>query len=300
MCSCARSPAPWLPTVLLLFAASLWGLSWWPLKQFAAQGLSGPLLAFVCYGAVGLIGLPALWRERLQWRPQWGLLAALAVIGGWANAAFVTALVLGDVVRVMLLFYLSPLWSVIGGRMFLGERVSRRRAAAVVLALAGALLVIGGAAALTQPLGLADLLALSGGVAFAGNNILSRAGQAIPTPSKTVAVFVGCAFAAAALLTIPGAASVPALRPGAGLALAAYAFGWLVLATATWQYGVTHMESGRAGVILVSELLVALLSAVLIGGAQLAPREWLGSALILAAALLEATEPSPHSSRETA
>lgn len=283
-------PAGW-PLAVLLFSATLWGLSWWPLKGFAAVGLSGPVLVLLTYGVVGVVGLPWLLREHPQWRAQASLLLLIALVGGWANAAFVNALVLGDVVRVMLLFYLSPVWSVLGGRIFLKEAVSRRRAAAVVMALAGAFLVVGGFAALQAPPSVADLLALSAGLGFAANNVASRAGQSIPMLSKTVAVFVGCGPMALLLLALQGSAGIawPAPSAGLGLALAGYAFGWTVLATATWQYGVTHMEAGRAGVILIAELLVALVSATLIGGETMAPREWLGGSLIALAAALEAT-----------
>lgn len=288
----SRTPPAACPVAVLLFSATLWGLSWWPLKAFAEAGLSGPVLVLLTYGALGVIGLPWLWREYPRWRAQAAVLGVIALVGGWANAAFVNALVLGDVVRVMLLFYLSPVWSVLGGRLFLGERVSQRRALAVVLALAGAFLVVGGFAALGSPLSVADLLALSAGLGFAANNVASRAGQSIPMASKTVAVFVGCAPMALLLLALQGTADLagPAPSVGLGLALAAYACIWTVLATATWQYGVTHMEAGRAGVILIAELLVALASAMLIGGETLEAREWLGGALIALAAVLEATD----------
>lgn len=287
--------AAW-PVAVLLFSASLWGLSWWPLKGFAAAGLGGPVLVLLTYGVVGLIGLPWLWHERLQWQREGGFLLLLALVGGWANAAFVSALVLGDVVRVMLLFYLSPVWSVIGGRVFLGEQVSRRRAGAVVLALAGAFFVVGGFGMFDTALGVADLLALSAGLAFAGNNIVSRAAQRIPMASKTVSVFAGSGVAAVLMLALSPLAIVwPTPSLPLGLALAAYGFGWMVLATATWQYGVTHVEAGRAGVIMIAELLVALVSATLLGQDSLEPLEWLGGALIAGAALIEATDaPAPH------
>ncbi len=284
-------PAAW-PVAVLLFSATLWGLSWWPLKAFAEAGLSGPVLVLLTYGAVGVAGLPWLLREYPRWRAQAAALAVIALVGGWANAAFVNALVIGDVVRVMLLFYLSPVWSVLGGRIFLGEAVSRRRALAVALALAGAFLVVGGFAALDSPPSVADLLALSAGLGFAANNVASRAGQSIPMASKTLAVFAGCAPMALLLIVLQGTTAIawPAPSAGLGLALAGYAFVWTVLATATWQYGVTHMEAGRAGVILIAELLVALVSATLIGGETLALREWLGGGLIALAAVLEATD----------
>ena len=282
-----RSPA--LPLLVLLFSSSLWGLSWWPIKQFVGVGLAGPVLSLLVYGPVGLALSVLLWRERAAWRPQAGLLVALALVGGWANTSFVTALMLGDVVRVMFLFYLSPVWSVLGGWLFLGEQVGARRKAAVAVAVAGLWLVLGGTKALVTALSVADLLALSAGLAFAGNNVIARAGQSIPIRSKTAAVFLGCGVLSGVWALGQGAA-IPAVSLLVLLAVLAYGFGWMLLATATWQFGVTHMESGRAGVVMLAELLVAVLTATWWDGGQLSAVEWVGGALIACSALIEATD----------
>lgn len=282
-------PASRMALLLLFFSASLWGLTWWPVKTFAAAGLSGPWLTLLSYGPVGLAGVYFLLRQRAAWQRQARLLLLLGLVGGWANTAFIHALLVGDVVRVMLLFYLAPLWSVLGGRLFLGERVSRRRMLSVGLALAGLWLVIGGADAFSAPLSTADLLALSAGLAFAGNNLISRATQSVPMTSKTVVVFIGCGLLS--VLTVMWQdLPVPAVTAPLGLGLLAYGFGWMVLATATWQYGVTHLETGRAGVILVTELVVAVGSVTWFGGEHMLPRLWMGGLLILAASLLEALD----------
>ena len=242
-------------------------------------------------GLIGLVGLPWLWRERALWLRDRRLLLALVVLGGWGNAAFVSALVLGDVVRVMLLFYLAPVWSVLGGRIFLGESVSRRRAGAVALALIGAFLVVGGFSVFDAPLSAADVLALTSGMGFAGNNIVSRAAQGMPTATKTVALCLGCALAALLMMAAGPGVSVPA-PPSAGViaGLLAYSLLGLALVIVTWQWSVTRLEAGRSGVLAIAELLVAMLTATLIGDETMLPREWLGAALIVAAAVLEATD----------
>lgn len=291
--------AAW-PVAVLLFSASLWGLSWWPIKYFAGLGLSGPVLVMLSYGLVGLGTAWLLWRERGVWRAQAGLVLALAVVGGWANTSFVSAMLMGDVVRVMFLFYLSPVWAVLGGWLLLKERVPLRRALAVLMALPGLWLVIGAGDSSTWSLGAADWLALSAGLAFAGNNLLARAGQAVPMRTKTVAVFMGCGVLSLLAVLWQGL-PVPTLPTVGWLALLGYGFGWMLLATATWQYGVTHLESGRAGVVLLAELVVAVLSAAWFGEAELSAREWAGGALIATAALLEAldTGTSTHPTQES-
>jgi len=287
---------PWMPVWVLLFSSALWGLTWWPLKGFASAGLSGPLLALLTYGAAGLAGLPWLLRQKRHWQPQSALLLGIALVGGWGNTAFVSAMVLGDVVRVMLLFYLAPVWSVLGGRLFLGEQVSARRAAAVGLSLAGAFLVVGGMAAFHAPLSAADVLAVTAGLGFSGNNILARKAQAVPVASKTVGVLLGCGISSLLMLGVlslgQGAAPV-ALPPwtAKGVALLmVFSLLWMGLVTFTWQWSVTRLEAGRSGVIAIAELVVALLSATLLGSETMTAVECLGGALIAAAAVLEATD----------
>lgn len=287
---------------VLLFSSSLWGLTWWPLKSFAAAGLSGPMLAMLTYGFAGLVGLPWLLAQRPQWRSQTGLLLLIALVGGWGNTAFVSAMVMGDVVRVMLLFYLAPVWSVLGGRLFLGEQISRRRALAVAMSLGGAFMVVGGTAAFASPPSAADLLAITAGLAFSGNNILARKAQDVPTCSKTVGLLLGCGMTSALMLgTMAWIGTPPLAIPGVAvfsphlvLSLAAFSLIWMGLVTFTWQWSVTRLEAGRSGVIAIAELFVALLSATLSGFETMTLLECAGAAFIACAAALEATDnPTP-------
>jgi drug/metabolite transporter (DMT)-like permease len=290
---------------VLVFASAVWGLTWWPLKSFAAQGLSGPLLAAITYGFAGLLGLPLLMAQHKHWRGQTGLLVLIALVGGWGNTAFVSAIVLGDVVRVMLLFYLAPVWSVLGGRLFLGERVSGRRALAVVLALVGAFLVVGGMTAFASPPSTADVLAVSAGLGFSGNNILARKAQEVPAGSKTAGLLLGCGvtsllmFLLLPLLSTGHAASrvLPNFTPSLLILLAVFSVLWLSLVTYAWQWSVTRMEAGRSGVITIIELIVAILSATLLGSETMTLLESVGAALIGMAAVLEATDPSGNANQ---
>ena len=301
-------PTDRVATAVLLFSATLWGLTWMPLKGFIARGLPGPLVSLLAYGAVGLLAVLLLWRDRAAWRAQWGLVLALVLVGGWANTSFVNAVMLGDVARVMFLFYLSPVWSVLGGWLFLKERIPPARWAAVAGAVVGLWLVLGGPGIGGEALAFTwvDALSLSAGFAFAANNVIARAAHRVPLRTKTFAVFVGCGLLSAIATMLTGR-ELPVIGAGLWLALLAYGFGWMLLATVTWQYGVSHLESSRAGVILLAELLVSVGTAIAFGGESLSPMGWAGGALIAIAALAEALFPpsvpsaalplAPHATR---
>ena len=132
-------------------------------------------------------------------------------------------------------------------------------------------MVIGGTAAFATPFAVADVPALSAGLAFASNNLVTRAAHTIPMVSKTIAVFVGCGIVSG-LLVLQQNAIQPHWSPNLLIALLAFVFGWLALATFTTQYCVTHIATCRAGVILIVEVLAAVLVARVLGGEQILPR----------------------------
>ncbi|MFZ5755570.1 MAG: DMT family transporter [Pseudomonadota bacterium] len=279
--------------VIVLFAASvLWGCTWWPLKQLAQLGVTGLPQILVAYGSAALLLLPLLFVQYRRWRGEARLVAGIFLLGGAANLAFAYALIHGEVVRVMVLFYLLPVWGVLGGRFFLGERIDGQRALAVALALSGAVLILGGPDVLGAPPSWIDLIAIASGFFFAMNNLCFRASQAAPVPAKVAAMFLGCAVFALLLLA-GGVQAMPAGIPAFTWLLVIAAGLMLLTATAGSQYGVTHLEAGRSSVIIIMELVTAVITAAWWAGESMSGMEWLGGALILGAALLEAWRPTP-------
>lgn len=278
-----------LPVVVLLGASTLWGLAWLPLKGIHGLGINGVALTFGTYLILSLLFTPAIMRQRrLINRGNLRTLLLIALFGGGANLAFAVALIYGEVVRVMMLFFLLPVWAVLGGRFFLKERVDMARWIGVGLALSGAVLILGGLNALGGMPSWVDLLALAAGLLLALNNLVFRAARNEPMVIKIGAMFYGC-VAISGLLLLSGVAPWP---QAAGLtawgAVALYAVAWLLLANLGAQYGVTHLEAGRAAIIMIIELVVSVVSATMIGHETMNGWEMFGGGLILIAALIEA------------
>ncbi len=277
-----------LPVVLLLLAAVMWGLTWWPLKVFHAAGIAGVPLILLTYGSAGLLLAALLWRERKAWSGNFRWLWLIGLLGGYSNLAFAAAMIYGDVVRAMILFYLAPVWGVLGGRLLLGEVLDQRRLLGMVFAIIGAWVILGGGNTLfsNAPSWL-DLLALTAGLTFALTNIAIRATPSFPNGSKIAAIFIGCGLFA--LLLMPWQTGpFPWPTPQLWLALLGFSLLWLLAASFTSAWAITHMEAGRASILMITELLVAVLSATFIGGETLTTAELVGGSFILVSAVLEA------------
>jgi drug/metabolite transporter (DMT)-like permease len=284
-----------MPVLALMFNALVWGLSWWPFRQFQAAGLH-PLWTTVCLYLLSLLAVSfsqrQAWREFLGTPSLWLVMLA----AGLTNTAFNWGVALGDVLRVVLLFYLMPLWAVLLARLILGERLTLLAGLRMGLALGGAAFVLapeGGG--LPWPRSLADGLGLFGGFCFALNNVMLRREAARGAHARALAMFSGGVFVAggaAAAMAGAGLVAWPAL-PHAGwlLPLAGMAV-LFCLSNLSLQYGAGRLPANVTAIVMLIEVPVAALSALWLGGGQLDFKTAVGGACILAAALLSALERS--------
>jgi drug/metabolite transporter (DMT)-like permease len=284
----AHQHQPGAAILALLAGSIVWGISWWPLKFFAAAGLDGHAIGLTAYTFVAVVALPIIWRQRSAWQTEWKLLLAIGFFFGYATLAFTAALMMGSVVRTMLLFYLLPAWGAIGGALILHERIGVLRLTAIVLSLAGVYIVMDGSTLLDAPVSLADILALTAGLSYAAAGIANRKATRIPLTSRTLTPFVGCMLVSwLALPVSQPAMSMLALSLSQVALLMLFAFVWLPAATLLTAYGTARVPASRASVLQVVELLVAVISAVWFGGEAFGVREAVGGVLILAACAIE-------------
>ncbi|GMQ87266.1 MAG: DMT family transporter [Gammaproteobacteria bacterium] len=284
-----RSNHQMLPILSLLLAATLWGLVWYPLRLLEAQGLSGLWLSLTSYGAVLAIGLVWLWRGRADWQGNGVVLGLMLLATGWTNVAFVLAILDGTVVRVLLLFYLSPLWALVLGWVMLGEHPGTSGLLVFVVAIAGAAIMLWDPAmGMPWPRDEADWLAVSSGFTFSFANVMVRKTRHVSMYTKASVSWLGVALVAVVWILVVQEPLPSAVQPSAWLG--AVLLGWLgfVVMTVTVIYGVSHMPVHRSAVILLFELVAGTVSSLLLTDEQVQAREWLGGALILAAAYLAA------------
>ncbi len=291
----ATSPASRTPALLGLVAnAAIWGVSWLPFRWLDEHGVHAlwttALMYVIATGGLTLLHRSA-WRALARSRSLW----LLVVAAGSTNAAFNWGVTVGEVTRVVLLFYLMPAWLVLFAWRWLDEVPGPLAWLRVAMAIAGAAIVLWQpGAGVPWPVTLADGLGLAGGVAFALTNLLLRREAAASTAARALAMFAGGALIPAALALALGAGGIVSAPPPAqaGWLLPLAAFSALfVIANLALQYGAARLPASVTGVVMLSEVVFAVVSAAAIAGEWPGGRALLGGALIVAAALVAALAP---------
>jgi len=281
----------------LLTGALVWGLIWYPYRLLEQAGIS-PAGATLATYAVALVLALALFRDQLRGLLRADLLlVAIALSSGWTNAAYVLGMVHGEVMQVLLLFYLAPLWTLLFARALLGERAGAVGLFIVLLSLCGAALMLWKPGLrLPLPASAAEWFGLSAGVTFALSNVLIRRADRHGIRLKALAAFAGVVLISAVLLPLESGPALP-MRADAHTGMLLVAIGVvLVVANLAVQHGLTRVAANRAIVILLSELIVAAVSAHLLAGEVMHWNQWLGGTMIVAATLLSGRLGQAHPS----
>jgi len=277
-----------LPVLSLLFTATLWGIVWYPLRLLEGQGLAGLWSALISYGAILCVFIWVLVRDRKSLAANSVPLLLMGLSAGWCNVAFIMAVLDGHVVRVLLLFYLSPFWAVCLGWLMLGERLDGKSMLVFAVAVTGAIIMLWNEdVGIPWPRDHADWLAVSSGFAFALSNVFVRRTQNVGVLLKSTASWAGVVVVAVVWMVLSHT-GIPAVSGGVVLAAVALGLCGFLVMTLTVLYGVTHMPVHRSAVILLFELVVGAVSSLLLTDEIVLYREWLGGFMIVTAAYMAA------------
>lgn len=280
-----------IPSLFIAVSGVLWGLFWIPFRALGDAGFAGGWASLVFYAGSTLVLLPvALLRLNHLGRAGGGLLLTGAVAGA-AFSLYATALLLTEVVRVLLLFYLTPVWGTLLGRVLLGERISWYRGSALVLGLAGLVVILGFEGGFPMPRNAGDWMALLAGIAWAYGSLRIYMQPDVKAYETTFAFFAGGTLVTALVVLLP----LEANETAPALEMVGAAWPWILLLVGVFGvppvlmtlWGAARLTPGRVGILLMGEVAVGIVSAALWAGEPFGMRETLGATLILGAAIVE-------------
>ncbi|MEM9045441.1 MAG: DMT family transporter [Pseudomonadota bacterium] len=271
-------------------AASIWGLYWVPLRLFVDNGVDGSWTVALLNAPPVLLLLPLLLWRRDELDGHLGRAMLIGVFAGAGLALYASGLVFSSVVRATLLFYLTPVWATLMGLFWLNERVGTLRWLAIALGLCGMLLLLSGGDATSTPFGIGDVFGLMSGFFWAAAAAMMKRYPSTPIVGMTFFQFAGCAGIAMMIgLALPASPLPTMTAVTDSLAIASLASIGVILPTVLVIFWAQRMLfPGRAGLLMMSEVLVAVISAsIFLPEERMAGLEWLGAGLIIFACLLE-------------
>lgn len=284
----------WLrPDLAVLFSAGMWGTMWIPARAISNGGLDSGLAAALST-LVALVALvPHVLRNRgalVFSRQIWWVSFLL----GFGVALYWEAMVRGNVARVVLLFYMMPIWTVILSRLINGEAATGRRIVGVALGLGGMMVVFSANGGIPLPRTLADYMGLASGFTWAlAFVVCARPGMEKTTLSQLFGSLLILAPSVWLLTLLPGSREAAGAVEGQAGLLATLV--WLVVFGLIWMlpgmfmtlFGADHLQPGQVAIFLMVEVVIALISSALLLDEPFGLREVTGAILILSASLVE-------------
>ena len=279
------------PQAAILVSTLLWGTLWIPLRELNESGVSGATATSLSFllGLVVLLPFAAPHARRI-------------LAGGWPLAAsgfflavcialYAEGMVRGEVARVLLLFYLTPVWSTLLARLMLGQPITRRRVVTIILGLLGMAVILGDGMSLPLPRSAADWMGLISGVAWGLAMVYLQRTAARRDFDRIFAALVFLAPIYFLVTLLPGSRDSigveGALMADWVMILVTLAVIWMVPVIALTVYGASRMDPGMVAIFLMFEVIIGLASAAWLLDEPFGPREIIGAGFIIAAMLSE-------------
>ena len=272
-----------------LYAGAVWGLFWIPLRALEDAGING-LWITVVYFLIPTICLIPIVLSRWQHVKQGGIsLQLTTMLSGGALLLYSTSIVYTDVVRAMLLFYLTPIWATILARIFLGDLITPSRIIAMLMAILGMLTIFGLGARFPIPQNIGDWLGIGSGFLWAVAMVRIRMSESHSAIELTAGFFQWSLIFSAGAAFLLAPSQIPKIEqvlPALPLLLIFMAL--LVLpGTYASLWGPKYLSPGIVGLLFMTEIIVGAISVALLAGEPFGIRELMGVLLIAGASMLE-------------
>jgi drug/metabolite transporter (DMT)-like permease len=272
-----------------LYAGAVWGLFWIPLRALEDAGING-LWITVVYFLIPTICLIPIVLSRWQHVKQGGIsLQLTTMLSGGALLLYSTSIVYTDVVRAMLLFYLTPIWATILARIFLGDLITPSRIIAMLMAILGMLTIFGLGARFPIPQNIGDWLGIGSGFLWAVAMVRIRMSESHSAVELTAGFFQWSLIFSAGAAFLLAPSQIPKIEqvlPALPLLLIFMAL--LVLpGTYASLWGPKYLSPGIVGLLFMTEIIVGAISVALLAGEPFGIRELMGVLLIAGASMLE-------------
>ena len=291
MITSSRHPYYYTISFALLIAAGMWGLFWIPQRALEAGGLTGGWATISQMVIPFAMLLPiSLWR--LYKGQSFGLeYPLIGLLFGGGIACYANSFLLTDVVRALILFYITPVWTTIFEIVFLRQIPRFYRYITLVLALSGVWIVFGQEGVIPLPQNSGDWIALLGGILIAASAVRME----IKKPEGIYPILFSFFFYGGIFTLIQSYFLSDYLGDAPSIESWVAMMPWLILIAILFHIPTnivilgapSRIGAGIFSIIILFEIVVGTFSAAVLTDELIGWREILGSSFIIFAGLTE-------------
>ena len=291
MITSSRHPYYYTISFALLIAAGMWGLFWIPQRALEAGGLTGGWATISQMVIPFAMLLPiSVWR--LYKGQSFGLeYPLIGLLFGGGIACYANSFLLTDVVRALILFYITPVWTTIFEIVFLRQIPRFYRYITLVLALSGVWIVFGQEGVIPLPQNSGDWIALLGGILIAASAVRME----IKKPEGIYPILFSFFFYGGLFTLIQSYFLSDYLGDAPTIESWVTMMPWLILIAILFHIPTnivilgapSRIGAGIFSIIILFEIVVGTFSAAVLTDELIGWREILGSSFIIFAGLTE-------------
>ncbi|MFL2885804.1 MAG: DMT family transporter [Candidatus Pelagibacterales bacterium] len=280
------------PNFAIILSTLLWGTWWFPLRLLNESANNNAIPLTLSFLIAGLFLLCfSLKNVHLLSKRNIVLTLVAATMGAAAMCLYNEGLLRGNVARILIFFYLTAVWSTIIEITFLKVPLTVSRALSITAGFIGLFIITGLDKGNFLPNSLADIFGILSGLLWSICASLIRVNKELDVNFGTsIFILMGGIFVLLATL-LPDGQIISGFNSQilfqTYLIILAFAFIWLLPGYWLITYGQDQVDPGRAGILLMFEVVIGIISAYLIANELISIRELLGALFILSAPLVE-------------
>jgi drug/metabolite transporter (DMT)-like permease len=274
------------------YSGLVWGLFWIPLRQLEKSGIPGLWANLVFYFAPLVFVIPLL-AFRRQHIAKGGLdLQLKGIITALSLVSYSVAFLTTEVVRAILLFYMTPIWSALLARLILGDPITPVRWLAMAIGFTGMFVVLnGGSSGLPIPSNTGDWLAVLSGIGWAFAAVSLRRGKHQDPLELCCINFTWSAIFSAIFIALFAAGTGPMPSVFTMVSVLPWLLPTMLIVVVTGMYatmwGAPKLNPAVVGLLFMTEISVGAVTAAIWAGEPFGLPEIAGVVLITAAGATE-------------
>ena len=281
------------PNLTVIVSCFFWGSYWIPLRYIDSDSNGSLWPIFFSFLLLSLLLLKPLVKTFYVIFYERNYFFFLGCLFAATGITFYSeSLLRGEIAKVVVLFYLCPIWGTIFAKIFLGNKLTLKRLLSIILGIIGLEIMVGIEKGIIFPTSVVEWIALSAGLSWALGMTLFHLAKSTSAFEKTALTALIIPFVFLALCLVPDGRI---LEMPNQLISVNVIYLWMILFAVVWllpsilltYFSVEVLAPGRINILLAFEVAVGFISASLLTNEIIGLRECLGALFVVSACFVD-------------